>query len=433
MRRRRARARDRLRRGRRQEALARGHHRRRRDQRVGHDGGRRQDAARAHEPRRGDGRRRRRRERDRQAPSPFGNPPAPSPHKWSSPFLPRGRLAKAAEKADAAVEKAEAAAAEVAAEMRALQKACNSTGIKQRKLQLHLDAATAQRAALVARRDGAASGTALDADEEARLKELEKQIAAADAKVGKQQAKVDKADAALATLQEQVLAVGGIRLRVQKDKVETLTSRLDGVSHELMKARADVDGMESASAKLLGAASKQGAAVAELEAQIEKAKALMAKLEEDALGVMKTYEAQQQVGARAPHARHLIRAHTHTHPCHAWRAVPTAPQRACAGARGQGGRPRGGGGRVRGVQGGRRQGAHGRGRAVRADRGRGEGGQGERQEGEALGRAAGRAARVGVRQRAPARRDRRGRRRGPERPRRAARPVGVGARRARRR
>jgi len=46
---------------------------------------------------------------------------------------------------------------------------------------------------------------------------------------------VDAADAKLEALQEKVLAVGGIKLRAQKSKVETLGEQLGGVRARLTK------------------------------------------------------------------------------------------------------------------------------------------------------------------------------------------------------
>ena len=101
---------------------------------------------------------------------------------------------------------------------------------------MQLEAAAAQRAALEKRLDSARAASQPSEAEVARLAELAKEIKALGKRVGEGEKKVGAADATLASLQEQVLAVGGIKLRAQKSKVETLGEQVSGLQQALTKA-----------------------------------------------------------------------------------------------------------------------------------------------------------------------------------------------------
>ena len=87
-----------------------------------------------------------------------------------------------------------------------------------------------------AERDALAAQLEASEAEVARLAELAKEIKALGKRVGEGEKKVGAADATLASLQEQVLAVGGIKLRAQKSKVETLGEQVSGLQQALTKA-----------------------------------------------------------------------------------------------------------------------------------------------------------------------------------------------------
>ena len=70
-----------------------------------------------------------------------------------------------------------------------------------------------------------------------------------------------------------MLAVGGVRLRAQKAKVEGLQSQLNGVEGSLSKAKAASEAGEKAVAKLEKAVEKAKESATELEKKIEATKA----------------------------------------------------------------------------------------------------------------------------------------------------------------
>ena len=74
--------------------------------------------------------------------------------------------------------------------------------------------------------------------------------AAVGKKVAAQRTKVEAADAAVEELQEQVLALGGIKLRAQKSKVETLNEQLAGIQGELTKKAVAREATEKGAEKL---------------------------------------------------------------------------------------------------------------------------------------------------------------------------------------
>ena len=178
-------------------------------------------------------------------------------------------------------------------EARAMQKEAKKLEVALTKLRMHLEAASAQRKALeqcIERARSAGAGAKLSAAEIAQKKKLADQVKQLQKQIDTEQAAVDKADAAIAALQEQVLAAGGIKLRAQKSKLETLAESLACVQQQQTKIRGQSEISEKAEAKLQASIAKQRAAATELEGKIEATKAQFKKLEDDAFAVMKEYE-----------------------------------------------------------------------------------------------------------------------------------------------
>ncbi|EOD07120.1 hypothetical protein EMIHUDRAFT_198420 [Emiliania huxleyi CCMP1516] len=168
---------------------------------------------------------------------------------------------QAVTKAEVGLESKTAAQAKLEASLSKQQAAAE--GLERQAMQL--EAAAAQRAALEKRLDSARAASQPSEAEVARLAELAKEIKALGKRVGEGEKKVGAADATLASLQEQVLAVGGIKLRAQKSKVETLGEQA------VTKAEVGLESKTAAQAKLEASLSKQQAAAEGLERQIDAA------------------------------------------------------------------------------------------------------------------------------------------------------------------
>jgi structural maintenance of chromosome 4 len=182
-------------------------------------------------------------------------------------------------------------------EARAMQKEAKKLEVVLTKLRMHLEAASAQRKALeqcIERARSAGAGAKLSAAEIAQKKKLADQVKQLQKEIDTEQAAVDKADAAIAALQEQVLAAGGMKLRAQKSRLETLAETLTCVQQQQTKIRAQSEISEKAEAKLQASIAKQRAAATELEGKIEATKEQFKKLEDDAFAVMKEYERCQE-------------------------------------------------------------------------------------------------------------------------------------------
>ena len=206
-------------------------------------------------------------------------------------------LAKALKKADAALEKLEnmrRARDEAAESMQGLQKDAVKCATQQKKLKMLVESADKTRKALEERVKQAANAGALGKDELKQKAELEKQLTQIQKKVAAAQAKVDKEDGELAKLDEKVGAVGGVQLRATKSKVETLGDQLRGLEGKMAKAKSQAEVGDKSVAKMEAGVTKAKDLVTELEAKIESTKAGFKKLEDDAFEVMKRYEACQE-------------------------------------------------------------------------------------------------------------------------------------------
>lgn len=203
------------------------------------------------------------------------------------------KLAKAAEAAATKLESVRAAKAEATAAVRGLQRDASKAATAKKKLALQAESAESTRKTIEARVSRATNAGALDAAEETRQKALLKELAAIGKKREAAEAKVAEADAELASLQEQVLSIGGVRLRVQKARVDDLSENLRGVEARLSDAAAKKEGAEKAVAKLEAAVEKATKGVADLEAKIEATKGAFKTVEEAAFAVMQQVEACQ--------------------------------------------------------------------------------------------------------------------------------------------
>ena len=203
------------------------------------------------------------------------------------------RLLQGATAASQQLDGVRARSAEAREALRNLQRDQGKRATHLKKLRMQIEAADATKAALEARVSRAASASGLSKEEAGRMGELDKEMAKVGKRIADAKAKVDKADEKLAKLQEEVLALGGVRLRAQKSKVETLGEQLKGVEGRLSKARAQSEGSEKGVAKLEAAVASAKEAAEALEEKIKATKAKKAALEEEALEVMRTYEACQ--------------------------------------------------------------------------------------------------------------------------------------------
>ena len=212
-------------------------------------------------------------------------------------------LAKQLEKANAItaeLEQFKAARGQAQVALRDLKKNLGKVATNKTRLAMQIEAADGKKKDLQARVARSAGLGALSDDETKRLKELDAELKKHAAKVASAQAKVDKSDEDLAALQEQVLAVGGVRLRAQKAKVEGLGERLSGVEGQLGKAQAQAEGSEKSVKKLEAALAKAKETAETLEKKIEGSEALFKKLEDDALVVMEKYkEAEATLATKA--------------------------------------------------------------------------------------------------------------------------------------
>ena len=173
---------------------------------------------------------------------------------------------------------------------RKLQKEVSKQRTLLKKLSMQLDAAAEQKAAFEQRVKQTRGAGQLTDDENARKEQLQEELRELQREGQKQQEVVSKADAALAVVQEQVLAVGGIKLRAQKSKVETLGEQLAGTQQSVTKAKVDAESRAAAEKKLKTSMTKQEAAIGELEQKAEKTKAHFKTLEDEAYGVMQQFE-----------------------------------------------------------------------------------------------------------------------------------------------
>jgi len=203
-------------------------------------------------------------------------------------------LLKQANSAEERLEVLRATHADTQAELRSLSKETAQNQNLHKKLTMQLNAASTQRMALEQRLTRAQDAGSLSGAEEQQKHALEHKLKEMQGKLGKQKSVVDVLDAALAKLQEEVLEVGGIKLRAQKSKVETLGEQLAGVQQAITKAKVEVEAQLKGEVKLESSITKQQAEAATLEEKIQNTTAHLKTLEDQAFEVMQQYERCQE-------------------------------------------------------------------------------------------------------------------------------------------
>lgn len=196
------------------------------------------------------------------------------------------QLFEQAEEATTKLEELRSARAAAQVNVRNMQKEVSKLATQLKKLQMVVEAADKQAAALEQAAQRARSGgAALSPAEKAQAADLDKKLATMGKRTAAQQAKVDAVDAEIAELQEQVLAVGGVMLRAQKSKVETLKGQSSGIQQQLTKARVQLEAAEKVAAKLEAAEARQRQAAADQESKNAAVKARLEELTDEAAKV----------------------------------------------------------------------------------------------------------------------------------------------------
>ena len=176
-------------------------------------------------------------------------------------------------------------------EIRELRKEAKRAQTLHDKLALQLQAAEAQREALEERMAKVRSHCALSDAEQQRQVELTKVVKKLGKRVAEQRSLVEAVDSRLTALQEEVLAVGGTKLRAQKSKVETLAEQVAGLRQSLTKTEVNLESRTTARDKLQVSINRQKDAIVSLESQVEAAEAALKQLEDDAFQVHQAYQA----------------------------------------------------------------------------------------------------------------------------------------------
>ena len=112
-------------------------------------------------------------------------------------------------------------------------------------------------------------------------------------------AKLEAADAAIGALQEQVLAAGGVALRVQKAKVEGLHEALDNEANAATAAKAKSEGVRKKVTKTEEGLAKIAAENKELEASRAAIGERLTALEKEAEEVVAKMEACRRTSRRS--------------------------------------------------------------------------------------------------------------------------------------
>ena len=204
------------------------------------------------------------------------------------------KLEGAERAAAATLQGARDAKADAAAKLKEAEKEVAKLGQAAKKLTMALDAAAATAAALTQKVGDLSGGVSLSKEEEKRQKELGAELEKLNKKLAKEEAKLEAADAAIGALQEQVLAAGGVALRVQKAKVEGLHEALDNEANAATAAKAKSEGVRKKVTKTEEGLAKIAAENKELEASRAAIGERLTALEKEAEEVVAKMEACQK-------------------------------------------------------------------------------------------------------------------------------------------
>ncbi len=135
------------------------------------------------------------------------------------------------------------------------------------------------------------------AAEQARLKALEAQIAGFERDLKRAQGFTQDLEAEIAALQQKIMDAGGVRLRAQKAKVESLKAEVSEASAGITKGRVQISTAEAAQAKADKAIAALEAELARTREEAEQIKADFDKLTGEAATVMQAHKAAERLHA----------------------------------------------------------------------------------------------------------------------------------------
>lgn len=185
-------------------------------------------------------------------------------------------------------------------EVDALKRRESKIQVTMRKLEMDVSALRAQTKGKVKQVAALRAAAKPDGKDAARVKELKREIAAAQNRLDKSEAATNALQAQVDALQAKIMAAGGAQLREQNAKVETLSKQLDAANKRLTQANVTCESNVKKIAKAKKDLATAEADVEECNKTVAAAKAQFKQIEEDAFQVVKAYKAaQKQLKERA--------------------------------------------------------------------------------------------------------------------------------------
>ena len=129
-----------------------------------------------------------------------------------------------------------------------------------------------------------------DAESAARSQALRDSLEAAEADLADAREATVGYQEAIASLQEELANVGGMRVKVQRSKVDSLAAEMDSIDGNITKAKVAVKTLRKANTKLEKEAAKLDSDIAKAEAALADTTEELASLEGDAAEVKASYE-----------------------------------------------------------------------------------------------------------------------------------------------
>eukprot|EP00743_Colponemidia_sp_Colp-15_P004444 GILK01004794.1.p1 GENE.GILK01004794.1~~GILK01004794.1.p1 ORF type:complete len:1385 (-),score=418.54 GILK01004794.1:245-4204(-) len=185
--------------------------------------------------------------------------------------------------------------AKLQAQIDSLEKQIKSHSMAVSKASMDVEALSKNRKDLSERLDSIQRNAQLSEAEEARIAELQKQIAGNDKSLTKVQKKVTLLESEVQRLHNAIMEAGGEKLKKQKAKVDEWNQKMDDATRTVTKMQVDIKTANKAAEKAQKAAVKAESDLGSVREELVKKKADFEQLEVEALKVMEAFEATKQL------------------------------------------------------------------------------------------------------------------------------------------
>lgn len=180
-------------------------------------------------------------------------------------------------------------------DMESLRHQISSLEIEIPKMEMDIKSLKKREEELKARLPSVEKETHPSAEEQQRIKDLERKFKESEKEVEKIKKEASKLEGEAEALQQEILNAGGMKLKVQKAKVDSLSERIDTANSNITKLQVQIKSHQKQISKAEEAIKQAEKELEEVDENLKKTREESAKGEQEAMKVMGKYKEAQSL------------------------------------------------------------------------------------------------------------------------------------------